>query len=50
MTGLIQNSDADVINLVRELVESHIGGQNTLILVTIPMSGESMQSFLCFTN
>ena len=29
-------------------MESHIGGQNTLILVTIPMSGQSMQSFPCF--
>ena len=49
-TGLIQNSDADVINLVKELVESHIDGQNTLILVTVPMSGESMQSFACSTD
>jgi vacuolar protein sorting-associated protein 1 len=51
ITGLIQNSDADVINLVREVVELHIGGQNTVILVTIPMSGETIiQSFPCFIN
>lgn len=40
LPGLIQNSDANIINLVRELVESHISGQNTLILVAIPMSDD----------
>jgi len=40
--GLIQNEAPDVIELVRGLVEDKIGGENsenTLILITIPMSG-----------
>jgi hypothetical protein len=41
---LIQNSDQNVIDLVRDLVVSHIQSENTLILITIPMSGEQMQS------
>lgn len=39
--GLIQNADQRVINLVRDLVLKHIEGSNTLILITIPMSGMS---------
>lgn len=40
-TGLIQNEDEDVIVLVRELTESYINRPNTIILTTIPMSGNS---------
>ena len=49
MSGLIQNSEADVINLIRESVECHIRSQNTVILVTIPMSGgfDPIISLLC---
>jgi hypothetical protein len=38
--GLIQNADQNVINLVQELVVSEIRRENTLILITIPMSGK----------
>lgn len=44
-TGLIQNSDQNVIDLVKSLVVSHIESENTLILITIPMSGEKMHHF-----
>jgi hypothetical protein len=37
---LIQNSEQDVIDLVRSLVSDHIQGEDTLILITIPMSGK----------
>ena len=50
MAGLIQNSDTEVIGLVRDLVESHITGENTLILVTVPMSGELVKLFLPSVN
>jgi vacuolar protein sorting-associated protein 1 len=42
--GLIQNEAPNVIELVKGLVEDKIGGENsenTLILITIPMSGGS---------
>jgi len=42
--GLIQNEEEDVINLVRNLVVNHIGGEyseNNIILITVPMSGTS---------
>lgn len=37
--GLIQNSDEHSIELIRSLVRRHVAGENTLILVTIPVSG-----------
>jgi vacuolar protein sorting-associated protein 1 len=37
--GLIQNESEDVIDLVRSLVESYIQKPETMILITIPMSG-----------
>ncbi|TFK32039.1 P-loop containing nucleoside triphosphate hydrolase protein [Crucibulum laeve] len=40
LPGLIQNSDPQAIDLVRDLVVSHIKGENTLILITIPMSDD----------
>ncbi|KAF8873236.1 P-loop containing nucleoside triphosphate hydrolase protein [Infundibulicybe gibba] len=40
LPGLIQNEHVDTIEMVRELVVSHISGQNTLILITIPMSDD----------
>ncbi|KAF8873241.1 P-loop containing nucleoside triphosphate hydrolase protein [Infundibulicybe gibba] len=40
LPGLIQNESVDTIEMVRELVVSHISGQNTLILITIPMSDD----------
>jgi hypothetical protein len=45
--GLIQNEAPNVIELVKGLVEDKIGGENsenTLILITIPMSGGSLWS------
>ena len=38
-TGLIQNDDQEVLDLVRELTEDYISRLNTIILTTIPMSG-----------
>ncbi|PFH48255.1 hypothetical protein AMATHDRAFT_150299 [Amanita thiersii Skay4041] len=41
LPGLIQNSaDPSLINLVRNLVECNIKGDNTLILITIPMGDD----------
>ncbi|KAJ6552047.1 P-loop containing nucleoside triphosphate hydrolase protein [Mycena vulgaris] len=40
LPGLIQNERADVIEVVRDLVVSRINSDNTLILVTIPMSDD----------
>ncbi|KAG5640431.1 hypothetical protein DXG03_008697 [Asterophora parasitica] len=40
LPGLIQNSALNDIALIQNLVESHIEGENTLILATIPMTGE----------
>ena len=40
-TGLIQNEDEGVVDLVRQLTESYITRPNTIILTTIPMSGNS---------
>ncbi|KAF8063625.1 P-loop containing nucleoside triphosphate hydrolase protein [Lyophyllum atratum] len=40
LPGLIQNSDLNDIALVQDLVETHIQGENTLILVAIPMSDD----------
>ena len=40
-TGLIQNEDQGVLELVRQLTESYINRPSTIILTTIPMSGNS---------
>lgn len=40
LPGLIQNESRDVINVVRDLAVSRIASENTLILVTIPMSDD----------
>jgi hypothetical protein len=40
LPGLIQNESQDVIDIVRNLVEDYIGRQETLILITIPMSDD----------
>ncbi|KAF8637496.1 hypothetical protein AX17_002781 [Amanita inopinata Kibby_2008] len=41
LPGLIQNSEMpELIDLVRELVETNISGDNTLILIAIPMSDD----------
>ncbi|THU90221.1 hypothetical protein K435DRAFT_760491 [Dendrothele bispora CBS 962.96] len=43
LPGLIQNEEEDIINLVRNLVVDHIGGdqsENNIILITIPMSDD----------
>jgi hypothetical protein len=37
--GLIQNESEDMIDLVRSLVEYYIQKPDTMILITIPMSG-----------
>lgn len=39
-TGLIQNAEPDMINLVASLVETYVGDESTLILVTIPANGK----------
>ena len=39
LAGLIQNEDTGVVDLVRKLTESYISRPNTIILTTIPMSG-----------
>jgi hypothetical protein len=41
-SGLIQNADSELIDLVRSLVESYCGEENTIILTTIPMCGAFM--------
>jgi RNase P/RNase MRP subunit POP5 len=43
--GLIQNERTDVIEVVRDLAVSRISSENTLILVTIPMSGKFCFSY-----
>ena len=54
--GLIHNEIQDKIDLVQSLVEEYIVRPNTLILVTIPMSGMSLRihtkpgSDVCFTD
>ncbi|KAJ7773676.1 P-loop containing nucleoside triphosphate hydrolase protein [Mycena maculata] len=40
LPGLIQNERAEVIEVVRDLAVSRIESENTLILVTIPMSDD----------
>ncbi|KIY47098.1 hypothetical protein FISHEDRAFT_75009 [Fistulina hepatica ATCC 64428] len=40
LPGLIQNAEQNMINLVRDLVVSRIKGDNTIILVTVPMSDD----------
>ncbi|KAJ7595066.1 P-loop containing nucleoside triphosphate hydrolase protein [Mycena floridula] len=40
LPGLIQNADIDLIELVKQLVVDHITGENTIILVTVPMSDD----------
>ncbi|KAJ7140089.1 P-loop containing nucleoside triphosphate hydrolase protein [Mycena crocata] len=40
LPGLIQNENPDVIEVVRDLAVSRIDSENTLILVTIPMSDD----------
>ena len=37
--GLIQNGEEEDINLIRNLVESYISRNQTIILITIPMTG-----------
>ena len=39
LPGIVQNADPEVVQLVEDLVRSYIDG-NSLILVTLPMSGE----------
>lgn len=43
--GLIQNESEETIALIRDLVESNIQQENTIILVTVPVCGESI--FCC---
>lgn len=38
LPGIVQNADAEIVQLVEGLVDSYIKG-NSLILVTLPMSG-----------
>jgi hypothetical protein len=37
--GLIQNEEAEIVALVKNLVEHYTKKENTIILTTIPMSG-----------
>jgi vacuolar protein sorting-associated protein 1 len=41
--GLIQNEEAETIALVKSLVEHYTRRENTIILVTIPMSGTCIE-------
>ena len=41
LPGLIQNAEPDVVQLVEDMVISHIGG-NSLILIALPMTGLSL--------
>lgn len=53
--GIIQNAESDTVQLVEDLVLSHIRG-NCLILVTLPMSGthpsvlQLTVSLFCYRN
>ncbi|KAF9444432.1 hypothetical protein P691DRAFT_763392 [Macrolepiota fuliginosa MF-IS2] len=40
LPGLIQNSDEQSIELIKSLVRRHVAGENTLILVTMPVSDD----------
>ncbi|KAI0925406.1 hypothetical protein AcV7_005662 [Taiwanofungus camphoratus] len=40
LPGLIQNAEPDMINLVASLVETYVGDESTLILVTIPANDD----------
>ena len=40
MPGIVQNAEPEIVQLVEDLVTSHVQG-NSLILVTLPMSGAS---------
>ena len=44
-TGIIQNAEDDSIRLVKGLVKSYISSEKSLILVTIPMSGQYNTTF-----
>lgn len=47
-SGIIQNAEPDVVQLVEEMVVSHIRG-NCLILVALPMTGNSIYTnSFCF--
>jgi hypothetical protein len=50
VSGLVQNADKEVIKVVRELVEFYIEKKDTIILVTIPMSGATLLRFLPADN
>ncbi|KAI0698693.1 P-loop containing nucleoside triphosphate hydrolase protein [Earliella scabrosa] len=39
LPGIVQNADAEIVNLIEDLVNSYIKG-NSLILVTMPMSDD----------
>lgn len=40
LPGLIQNSEQRLIDLVRDLVADRIEGENTIVLVTVPMTDD----------
>ena len=42
ISGLIQNAEEDLINMVRSLVENHVSKKNTIIVIAMPMSGMSL--------
>jgi hypothetical protein len=46
--GLIQNADAESIDLIKNLSLRHIEGENTLILVTMPAIGGFLLSSTSF--
>ncbi|KAF9482869.1 hypothetical protein BDN70DRAFT_874456 [Pholiota conissans] len=52
LPGLIQNATNDLIHMVRSLVETYITGQNTLIVIAMPMSDdiEMMQAIVLAGN
>jgi hypothetical protein len=46
--GLIQNEEAEIVDLVKSLAEHYIEKENTIILTTIPMSGTCMNCKILF--
>ncbi|KAI0746433.1 P-loop containing nucleoside triphosphate hydrolase protein [Daedaleopsis nitida] len=40
LPGIVQNADEEIVRLVEDLVHSYISGDNSLLLVTLPMSDD----------
>jgi hypothetical protein len=42
-SGLIQNAEDHLIKTVKDLVEHYVMGKNTLIVIAMPMTGQSLE-------